>query len=76
MDEPQADRMNLEKLAKGPFGVHHGGEAKFMVRNTPSQDGIQAWHRLHRHYKRRTFARVLRVHKEVMHPKRVRTSAC
>ena len=43
-----------------------------MVRNIISQDGIQAWHRLYRHYNRRTFARVLRVHKEAMHPKPVK----
>ena len=67
--------MNLEKLAKELYEVlviTTEGEAKLMVRNSASQDGIQAWHRLYRHYNRRTFARVLRVHKEAMHPKPVK----
>ena len=75
MDEARADRMNLEKLTKELYEVlvcTTEGEAKLMVRNIPSQDGIQAWHRLYRHYNRRTFARVLRVHREAMHPKPVK----
>lgn len=75
MDEDRADRMNLEKLSKELYEVlviTTEGEAKLMVRNIASQDGIQAWHRLYRHYNRRTFARILRVHKEAMHPKPVK----
>ena len=75
MDEARADRMNLEKLSKELYEVlviTTEGEARLMVRNIISQDGIQAWHRLYRHYNRRTFARVLRVHKEAMHPKPVK----
>ena len=72
MDKSRADSMNLEKLSKELYEVlviTTEGEAKLMVRNTPGQDGILAWHRLYRHYNRRTFARILRVHKEAMHPK-------
>jgi hypothetical protein len=72
LDEGRADRMNLEKMSKELYEVlviTTEGEARLMVRNIISQDGIQAWHRLYRHYNRRTFARVLRVHKEAMHPK-------
>jgi uncharacterized membrane protein YgcG len=75
MDEGRADRMDLEKLSKELYEIlviTTEGEAKLMVRNTPAQDGILAWHRLYRHYNRRTFARVLRVHKEAMHPKPVK----
>ena len=75
MDEGRADRMNLEKLSKELYEVlvvTTEGEARLMVRNIVSQDGIQAWHRLYRHYNRRTFARILRVHKEAMHPKPVK----
>ena len=43
-----------------------------MVRNIATQDGIQAWHPLYLHYNRRTFARVLRMHREAMHPKQVK----
>ena len=72
MDSSRADDMKLEKLSKELYEVlviTTEGEAKLMVRNTPNQDGILAWHRLYRHYNRRTFARILRVHKEAMHPK-------
>lgn len=75
MDEDRADRMDLEKLAKELYEIlviTTEGEAKLMVRNTPLQDGVLAWHRLYRHYNRRTFARILRVHKEAMHPKPVK----
>ena len=75
MDEDRANRMNLERMSKELYEIlviSTEGEAKLMVRNVISQDGIQAWHRLYRHYNRRTFARVLRVHKEAMHPKPVK----
>lgn len=74
-DEARADSMDLEKLSKELYEIlviTTEGEAKLMVRNTPLQDGVLAWHRLYRHYNRRTFARVLRVHKEAMHPKPVK----
>jgi hypothetical protein len=75
MDEARADRMNIEKLSKELYEVlviTTEGEARLMVRNIATQDGIQAWHRLYRHYNRRTFARILRMHKEAMHPKPVK----
>ena len=75
MDEDRANRMSLERMSKELYEIlviSTEGEAKLMVRNVISQDGVQAWHRLYRHYNRRTFARVLRVHKEAMHPKPVK----
>ena len=71
MDESRADRMNIEKVSKELYEVlvvTTEGEARLMVRNIATQDGIQAWHRLYRHYNRRTFARILRMHREAMHP--------
>ena len=47
------------------------GEAKLMVRACDSGDGIQAFSRLSKHYNKRTIARMLRLHREVMHPKQV-----
>ncbi len=48
------------------------GEAKLMARNVLMQDGIVAWQRWYRHHNWRTMARVLRMHKEAMHPKPVK----
>lgn len=72
MDPGAADKIGLEKLAKELYEVlvmTTEGEAKMMIRNVSDQDGIAAWHRLYRHYNRRTLARVLRIHREAMHPK-------
>ena len=75
MDESRADRMNIEKVSKELYEVlvvTTEGEARLTVRNIATHDGIQAWHRLYLHYTRRTFARVLRMHWEAMHPKPVK----
>ena len=67
--------MNIEKVSKELYEVlvvTTEEEARLMVRNIATQDGIQAWHRLYWHYNRRTFARVLRMHQEAMHPKPVK----
>ena len=75
MDESRADRMNIEMVSKELYEVlvvTTEGEARLMVRNIATQDDIQAWHRLCLHYNRRTFARVLRMHREAMHPKPVK----
>ena len=75
MDKSRADRMNIEKVSKELYEVlvvTTEGEARLMVRNIATQDGIQAWHWLYLHYNRRTFARVLRMHREAMHPKPVK----
>ena len=60
-DEGKADAMELEKQSQELFEVLAmitEGEAKLMVRNVSSQDGIMAWQRLYRHHNRRTMARV------------------
>ena len=67
--------MNIEKVSKELYEVlvvTTEGEVRLMVRNIATQDGIQAWHQLYLHYNRRTFARVLRMHREAMHPKPVK----
>ena len=72
LDVDRADRMGLDKLSKELYEVLvmiTEGEAKMMIRSVPDQDGILAWHRLYRHYNRKTLARVLRIHREAMHPK-------
>ena len=74
MDMEFMDRINIDKLSKELFEtlvVLTEGEAKMVVRGVASQDGVLAWHRLYRHYNRRTLARVLRMHREAMHPKAV-----
>ena len=76
-DEQRADQMELKRQSQEPFEVLAmitEGEAKLRARNVLTQDGIVAWQRLYRHHNRRTMARVLRMHKEAMHPKPVFTS--
>ena len=68
----RAGRMGLDKHSKELYEVLvmiTEGEVKMMIRSVPDQDGILAWHRLYRHYNRITFSRVLRIHREAMHPK-------
>ena len=72
LDVDRAHRIWLDKLSKELYEVLvmiTEGEAKMMIRSVPDQDGILAWHRLYRHYNRKTLARVLRIHREAMHPK-------
>ena len=72
LDEPRAEKINLKRLSRELFEVlvaTTDGEAKMMIRNVPDQDGVLAWQRLYRHHNRRALARVLRIHREAMHPK-------
>ena len=72
MDPDLADRIDIDKVSKElseTLVMLTEGEAKMMIRGVATQDGILAWHRLYRHYNRRTLARVLRMHREAMHPK-------
>ncbi len=74
-DEQKADKMELERQSQDLFEVLAmitEGDAKLMVGNVLTQDGIVAWQRLYRHRNRRTRARVLRMYKEAMHPKPVK----
>lgn len=75
LDSNAADEVGLEVAAKELFQVLcmvTDGEAKLIVKNSKEQDGVLAWSRLFGHYNRKTLARVLRVHREAMHPKTIR----
>ena len=44
------------------------GEAKLTVKSVQERDGLVAWSRLHSCYNRRTLARLMRVHRDLMYP--------
>ena len=70
----KASHVNLMKLNAELYDtlvLTTDGEAKLMVKASAAGDGIQAWSRLCRHFNKRTVARMLRLHREVMHPKQV-----
>ena len=74
LDGEHADRLDLEKVSKELYEVLvtiTEGEANLMVKNVINNDGVLAYHRLYRHYNRRTLARVLRMTREALHPKAV-----
>ena len=59
LDGEYADRLDLEKVSKELYEVLvtiTEGEAKLMVKDVLNNDGVFAYHRLYRHYKRRTLA--------------------
>ena len=73
-DPDQADQIDIEKIWSELYEVLAGltvGEAKMMVRNVSSQDGIFVWHRLYLHHNLRTMFRVLRIRREAMHSRPV-----
>ena len=73
LDTERAANMNLNKLSKELYEVLvmlTEGEAKIMVRNVRNNDGMVAWHQMYKHYNKRTLGRVLRAHREVMHPRK------
>ena len=72
LDGEHADRLDLENVSKKLYEVLvtiTEGEAKLMVKTVLNNDCVLANHRLHRHYNRRTLARVLRMTREALHPK-------
>jgi hypothetical protein len=72
MDEGRADRIGLEKLSTELYEIlvlATEGEAKLMVKTVDTNDGLLAWQKLYGHYNRRTLTRILRAHREVLHPK-------
>jgi hypothetical protein len=67
-----AKEINLGRTTEELYEVLYlmtENEAKLIVKAVENQDGLVAWQRLHSHFNRRTLARVLRCHREVMHPK-------
>ena len=49
------------------------GEAKLLVKSVAECEGLVAWSRLRTRYNRRTLARLMRVHRDVMYPKAAKT---
>ena len=64
----------MERRAKNLYEIIHmmtEGEAKTIMKDDETTDGLVAWGRLVAHYDRRTMAGTLREHQEVMSPKQV-----
>ena len=78
LDPERAGRINLTMRAAELFQIlvlKTDGEAKLLVKSVPSEDGVRAWQMLHKHYHRKTFAKAIRDHREVMYPKPIRELA-
>jgi ubiquitin len=43
-----------------------------LVKSGTEEDGIKAWQKLYRHYHRKTFARAIRDHREILYPRPLR----
>ena len=66
-----------EIMATDPEGIQNlvlstEGEATMVVKAVENADGFVAYSRLHTKYSRKTVARIMRIHKECMHPSQVK----
>ena len=71
-DPARAERMGLRQRSAELYQVlilKTEGEAKLMVKAVADSDGVRAWQKLHRHYHRKTFAKAVRDHREVLYPR-------
>ena len=78
LDVERAERINLPMRSAELFQIlvlKTEGEAKLLVKSVSGEDGLRAWQLLHRHYHRKTFAKAIRDHREVLYPKPVRELA-
>ena len=77
-DPAKAEKMNLPLRAAELFQIlvlKTDGEAKLLVKSVPQEDGLRAWQVLYRHYHRKTFAKAIRDHREVLYPKALKELA-
>jgi hypothetical protein len=75
LDPDRAERINLTLRVAELFQIlvlKTDGEAKLLVKSATDEDGIRAWQMLHRHYHRKTFAKAIRDHRDVLYPKHLR----
>ncbi len=71
-DPQSAEKMNLSLKSADLLQVlilKTGGEAKLMVKSVANQDGIRAWQKLYGHCHRKTFAKAIRDHREILYPR-------
>ncbi len=75
MDPARAERIGLPQRSAELYRImvlKTVGEAKLMVKSVVDNDGLRAWLKLHRHCHRRTFAKAMRDHREVLYPRRLK----
>ena len=72
LDPDKAERIDLAKRSVEIFQIlvlKTDAEAKLLVKSVQGEDGLRAWQMLYWHYHRRTFAKAVRDHREVMYPR-------
>ncbi len=72
LNAQRSEKPNIKQRAAEIFQIlvfKTNGEAKLMVKTVEGQDGIRAWQKLHKHHHRRTFAKSIRDHREILYPK-------
>ena len=78
LDVERAEKLNLAMRSAELFQIlvlKTDGEAKLLVKSVPREDGLRAWQLLHKHYHRKTFAKAIRDHREVLYPKPIKELA-
>ena len=78
LDPERAERINLTVRSAELFQIlvlKTDGETKLLVKSVPGEDGVRAWQMLHRHYHRKTFAKAIRDHRDVLYPRPLRELA-
>ena len=75
LDPVRADRIGLTQRSAGIFQIlvmKTEGEAKLLVKSVADNDGARAWQKLYHHYHRKTFAKSMRDHREVLYSKHLK----
>ncbi len=72
LDPERAERINLPLRSAELFQIlvlKTDGEAKLLVKSVQGEDGLRAWQLLRKHYHRKTFAKAIKDHREVLYPR-------
>ena len=70
--EERANRIAFEKTTIELYemlALLTEGESRLLVKSMEKPDDLKAWFTLFKKYGKQTLARMMRVHREVMHPK-------
>ena len=76
LDREKAAKIGLQQRAAELFQIlvlKSEGEAKLLIKAVSGEDGLKAWQMLYRHYHRKTFAKSIRDHRDVLYPKMLKS---
>ena len=76
LDPERAAKIGLQQRAAELFQIlvlKSEGEAKLLTKAVSGEDGLKAWQMLYRHYHRKTFAKSIRDHRDVLYPKMLKS---